>query len=120
MKRKILIVDDEIGIRLLLKDLLGSEGYKIYLAQNGKEALEMLQIHKMDLMIIDYKLPIIDGMEVVKQIEKENKELPTIMMSGLAENFKDVTKEIKNVKMILSKPFNVLEVREFVKQLLAD
>ncbi|WP_042143917.1 response regulator [Paucisalibacillus sp. EB02] len=120
MKRKILIVDDEIGIRLLLEDLLGSEGFQVHTAQNGKEALEMVNKHKIDLMIIDYKLPIMDGIEVVKQLEKENKDINTIIMSGLAESFKDLTYELTSVKKVLSKPFDVLEVRDYVKQLLAD
>ena len=120
MKREILVVDDEIGIRLLLEELMGSEGFKVHTAHNGKEALEIINKHTIDLMMIDYKLPVMDGIEVIKQLEKENKAIPTIIMSGLTENFKDSTYELTSVKKVLSKPFDVLEVREFVKQLLAD
>ncbi len=120
MKRKILIVDDEIGIRLLLEDLLASEQYEVRTAENGKEALELVKIHNFDLLLIDYKLPIMDGIEVMKQIEKENIVLDTIVMSGLVENIQEDTYALKNVKKVLSKPFDVLEVRNFVNQLLAD
>jgi two-component system, response regulator, stage 0 sporulation protein F len=120
VKRKILIVDDEIGIRLLLEDLLGSEGFQVHTAQNGKEALEMITKHKMDLMMIDYKLPMMDGIEVVKQLEKEGNHIPTIIMSGLTENFKDHTYELTSVVKVLSKPFDVLAVRDYVKEILAD
>jgi two-component system, response regulator, stage 0 sporulation protein F len=120
MKREILVVDDEIGIRLLLEDLLGSEGFKIHTAQNGKEAIEMVKKHTIDLMMIDYKLPIMDGIEVVKQLEKENKQIDTIIMSGLAENLREHTYELTSVKQVLSKPFDVLAVRDYIKELLAD
>ncbi|MEN2767263.1 response regulator [Ornithinibacillus xuwenensis] len=119
MEKKILIVDDEVGIRLLLEDLLGSEGHGVYTAQTGKEALDLLQVHTIDLLIMDYKLPILDGIEVLKQLEREKIDIPTIVMSGLVENIKDEIITFPIVKKVLSKPFNVLEVREFVNQLLA-
>lgn len=120
MKRKILIVDDEIGIRLLLEDLLSSEKHEIKTAETGKEALDLVKIHNYDLLLIDYKLPIMDGIEVLKQIEEENIVLDTIVMSGLVENIQEDTYSLKNVKKVLSKPFDVLEVRDYVNQLLAD
>lgn len=121
MKKRILIVDDEVGIRLLLEDLLGSEGYEIHTAQSGKEALEKIHLHKFDLMMIDYKLPIIDGIEVIKRIDREKSPVHIIVMSGLIENIEEDTyRLIPNIKEILSKPFNVLEVRELVKQLLQE
>lgn len=120
MKRKILIVDDEIGIRLLLEDLLSSEQYEVQTAETGKEALDLVKIHNFDLLLIDYKLPIMDGIEVIKQIEKENIVLDTIVMSGLVENIQEDTYALKNVKKVLSKPFDVLEVRDYVNQLLAN
>jgi two-component system, response regulator, stage 0 sporulation protein F len=119
MKRKILIVDDEVGIRLLLEDLLESEGYEVATAQTGKEALNMIELHTFDLIMIDYKLPVMDGIEVVKQLNKENKTISTILMSGLAENIKDETEGIPNLIKVLSKPFNVLEVRDYINQVLA-
>ncbi len=120
MRRKILIVDDEVGIRLLLEDLLESEGYEVVTAQTGKEALNMIELHTFDLIMIDYKLPVMDGIEVVKQLNKENKTISTILMSGLAENIKDETEGLPNLIKVLSKPFNVLEVRDYINQVLAE
>jgi two-component system, response regulator, stage 0 sporulation protein F len=120
MKKKILIVDDEAGIRLLLEDLLESDGHEIQTAKDGKEALELLTIHTFDLLIIDYKLPIMDGVEVIQHLEKANKELSIIVMSGLVENINEEAIALRNVKKVLSKPFNVLEVKEYVNQLLVQ
>ena len=120
MRQTILVVDDEIGIRLLLEDLLEADGYKVYTAENGKEALEMIGTHPIDLMMIDYKLPIIDGIEVIKQLEKDKKELMIMLMSGLAENLPDEIYKMPNIKKVLSKPFDVMEVRKYINELLAD
>ncbi|GGA64108.1 response regulator [Ornithinibacillus halotolerans] len=120
MNQNILIVDDEIGIRLLLEDLLESEGFSILTAKNGQEALDIISKNAIDLMIIDYKLPKVDGIEVLMQLAHENKQIDTIVMSGLVENIQEEITELANVKKILSKPFDVLEVRDYVKQHLAN
>ncbi|WP_047980902.1 response regulator [Ornithinibacillus contaminans] len=118
MKKKILVVDDEVGIRLLLEDLLGTGNNEVLTAQNGKEALDLLATHTIDLLIIDYKLPIIDGIAVVQQLDKENQPIPTIIMSGLVENILEETSVLPNVKEVLSKPFDILELNTLVKNLL--
>ncbi|MFD2044400.1 response regulator [Ornithinibacillus salinisoli] len=119
MKKKVLVVDDEHGIRLLLEDVLTNEGYHIITAKTGKEALDELQKHSISLMIIDYKLPIVDGMEVLKKLQTDKMEIPTIVMSGLVEKIADETKDISNVKAILSKPFNIADVIIKVESILA-
>lgn len=120
MNRNILVVDDEVGIRLLLEDLLAADGYKVYTAQTGKEALEKINLHKFDLLIIDYKLPIIDGIEVIKQLDSDEKEMKIILMSGLAESLTDEIYQIPSIIKVLSKPFDVMEFKGYINQLLAD
>ncbi|WP_085994019.1 response regulator [Oceanobacillus senegalensis] len=111
----VLVVDDQAGIRLLLTDVLENEGYHVQEATTGKEALEKIHNVHFDMMILDYKLPIVDGAEVLQKMEKENIELPSIVMSGLAESISLELERYQNVKKILAKPFNVHEVLEEVK-----
>ena len=118
MTKEILIVDDQPGIRLLLTDVLTSEGYEITTAQTGKEALEKLEEKQYSLIILDYKLPIIDGMEVLKKIEKWNITTPAIVMSGLAENIEQELHRYPTVKKLLAKPFNIQEIPILVKQII--
>ncbi|MEN2465355.1 response regulator [Ornithinibacillus sp. FSL M8-0202] len=120
MNRNILVVDDEVGIRLLLEDLLAADGYTVYTAQTGKEALELINLHKIDLMIIDYKLPIIDGIEVIKQLDRDNKQIKIVLMSGLAESLTDEIYQLSSITKVLSKPFDVMEFKGYINQLLAD
>ncbi|WP_010648403.1 response regulator [Oceanobacillus massiliensis] len=107
MQKEILVVDDQAGIRLLLNDILDSEGYSVSLASTGKEAIDRLQKDSYDLIILDYKLPIIDGKEVLNILEKEKNEIPVIVMSGMTENIITEIEKIKMVKKIIAKPFNI-------------
>lgn len=113
-------MDDQIGIRLLLKEVLKNEGYEIEEATTGKEAIEQINSKGFDLLILDYKLPIMDGTEVLKKLEKDNVEIPAIVMSGLIENIASEAKKFKLVKSIIAKPFNINEFVEKVRAIIGN
>ncbi len=115
-----LVVDDQIGIRLLLEEVISQEGYKVEQAVNGKEALDSVKEQQPDLLVLDYKLPIINGYEVLKQLEEEGINVPTIVMSGLPDRAKEDMKEFQNVKAYSSKPFQLNDMRELVNSILAE
>ena len=81
---KILIVDDEKTIRESLKDILDYKGYECFEARDGKEALDIIKRESYDLVLLDIRLPRIDGMEVLKKSLTTNPDLPVIMISGNA------------------------------------
>ncbi|QGH36363.1 response regulator [Gracilibacillus salitolerans] len=118
MDKTVLVVDDQIGIRLLLEEVIQQEGYKVELALNGKEALDKITTNKPDLIMLDYKLPIIDGPTLVKELEKDNLIIPTIMMSGLPEKAEDDVQNLKSVKKTIGKPFQLNDIRQLVKNIL--
>ncbi|MCR1835455.1 response regulator [Oceanobacillus caeni] len=117
---KILIVDDQMGIRLLLKEILKNEGYEIEEATTGKEAIDRISVNSFDLMILDYKLPIMDGTEVLEKLEKDNVEIPAIVMSGLVENIASEAMKSKLVKSVIAKPFNINEFVEKVHDIVRN
>ncbi|WP_164667557.1 response regulator [Virgibacillus doumboii] len=119
MKKEILVVDDQPGIRLLLQEIFTNEGYQVTAVETGKEALDTIYNGSYDLVMLDYKLPVVDGIQVIQQLEHDNFTTPLIVMSGLAE---DIVKELKAyslVKKVLAKPFNVQEMCTLTKKLLA-
>ncbi|MFD1852200.1 response regulator [Oceanobacillus bengalensis] len=118
MGKGILVVDDQLGIRLLLTDILENEGYQVHTATNGKEALDQIHIKSYDLIILDYKLPIIDGAKVLQQLEVEKTQVPAIIMSGLAENIIGVKEEYTFVKAVIGKPFDVKVLCKQIKAIL--
>ena len=119
MQKEILIVDDQPGIRLLLTDVFESEGYRVITAETGKEALDKIYKHAFDLLILDYKLPVVNGIEVLTRLERENMVIPAILMSGLAEEMEQEAEGLRSLKDVLAKPFDIKMVIEMVKSILA-
>jgi CheY-like chemotaxis protein len=89
--KKILIVDDEESIRFLYKEELEEEGYIVECAKNGKEALEKLTVFKPDLISLDIKMPVMDGIEALKRIREKERHLPIILCSAYGEYKQDLT-----------------------------
>ncbi|WP_100009867.1 response regulator [Lentibacillus sediminis] len=114
MEADILVVDDQPGIRLLLKDLLTNEGHRVLTAKTGKEALDLIYSHSFDLIFIDYKLPGLDGFNVLKKLEGKNRNIPAILMSGMVLPGEE-TMQLKNVIAVIAKPFNVYNIVEIVR-----
>ncbi|MEZ5023190.1 MAG: response regulator [Chitinophagales bacterium] len=78
----ILIVDDEKAIRRTLKEILEYEKYKIEEASDGEEGLAMIKSNTYDVVILDIKMPKMDGMEVMEAVNKAGIDVPIIMLSG--------------------------------------
>jgi DNA-binding response OmpR family regulator len=90
MKKKILIVEDEEGLRLLYEEELKAEGYEVLTAQNGKEAIQKLEEGKPDLIILDIVMPVMDGMEALGKIVGKERKIPVIINTsypGYREDF---------------------------------
>jgi len=82
MSSRVLIVDDEEGIRLLYKEELEEEGYEVELASSGEEALKKLDSGQMDMVLLDIKMPGMDGVEVLRKLKEKYKELPVILCTA--------------------------------------
>ena len=78
---KILVVDDESSIRRTLKDILEFEKHEVVLAPNGTEAIDYFREEEFDVVLLDIKMPEIDGMEVLEKL-MQIREVPVIMISG--------------------------------------
>ena len=86
---KILIIDDERGIRNTLKEILADEGHEVEVAENGKQGLEMAQAKAYDLIFSDIKMPEMDGLEFLAKLKNDendandaNGECPVVMITG--------------------------------------
>lgn len=79
---KILVIDDEQGIREGCRRILESENYQVLLAENGNQGLNFVRADQVDVALIDLKMPGIDGLEVLREIRKINSEIIPIIVSG--------------------------------------
>ena len=84
MKINILVVDDEVRIRDLLGAYLTKEGYNIFYASNGKEALDIFKDNIINFVILDVMMPIMDGIVALKEMRKI-KNVPTLMLTAKSE-----------------------------------
>jgi two-component system, response regulator, stage 0 sporulation protein F len=87
--KKILVADDEMSIRLLYSEELREEGYEVFTASNGKEALEVVDKESLDLIILDIKMPEMSGIEVLRQIKEKYPNLPVLLSSAYSEYKQD-------------------------------
>jgi DNA-binding response OmpR family regulator len=101
---KILIVDDEIKIRELIKKYLDFQGYESKMAVNGMEAVEMLKNEKYDIIIMDEMMPELDGFSAVKEIRKKS-DTPVIMLSARGEEYDKIHGFELGIDDYVVKPF---------------
>lgn len=80
--KKILVVDDEEHIRLLYESELEEEGYTVILASDAREALEIVERESLDLIVLDIKMPGMDGIEAMQKIVGKKKNIPIIINSA--------------------------------------
>ncbi|MBR4073378.1 MAG: response regulator, partial [Clostridia bacterium] len=117
-KARILIADDEERILTLISDFLKAADYDTVTAQNGRDALEMIEKgEKIDLAIIDIMMPEINGWELTRQIRK-NSDLPIIMLSARSEEFDMLTGFESGADEYVTKPFSPAVLVKRVEALL--
>ncbi|MCP3033199.1 response regulator [Halobacillus sp. A1] len=120
MGNKVLIVDDQPGIRMLLEELLKGDGYEIITAKTGKQACEEVTKHNPDLILMDYRLPTMSGGEVLEYLHGQEYHKPVLIMTGLSPKSIADEAEYPFVKEIISKPFDIHVMRELVAQTIED
>ncbi|MCY8231309.1 response regulator [Priestia endophytica] len=116
MKERILIVDDQYGIRILLTEVLQKEGYKTLQASNGFEAIDIAKERTPDLVLLDMKIPGMDGIEILKRLKELDATVKVIIMTAYGEL--DMIQEAKDLGALthFAKPFDIDEIRQAVKK----
>ncbi|WP_010630640.1 response regulator [Sporolactobacillus vineae] len=116
MSGKIMIVDDQPGIRLLLGEVLKNEGYTTLAAGNGTQALQMIAGQDVALVLLDLRLPGMSGTEVLKQIREHSPETRIIIMTAYTNS--EIAREAMESGAIacFSKPFDLAALVAAVKK----
>jgi len=119
----ILVIDDEEGMRALLRGLLEKEGHKVLEAPDGMAGIRLYQENRPDLVITDIFMPEKEGTQTILELRKNNPNVKIIAISGgeLAARI-DVlgTAKIFGALRVLTKPFRLEDMRQAVKELLAQ
>lgn len=116
--RRILVVDDEKNIRLMLRQALASEEVVVESAINGEEAIAKLGEAEFDVMLLDLRLPGMDGLEVLRRVHEQVPEMPVILLTahGTIEGAVDAMRS--GAVNFLQKPFSPREIRDAVAEAL--
>ena len=110
--RKVLIVDDSKLMRLLLNNIIDSMKFfsKIYEAENGREALDLLELNKVDLILLDIEMPVMDGVEALKEIRLKH-DVKVIIVSSLAQLGSSYSVKVKQLSAdgVIDKPSGAVD-----------
>lgn len=117
---KVLVVDDEEVLRMLITDTLEDiEELDIHTAENGEDALEKLAADSYDLVILDYMMPKMTGIEVLGQLDDEKKQsTPVLMLTAKAQEVDRNRAIDAGVRYFMPKPFSPLELLQVVEGIL--
>ena len=119
-KPVVLIVDDEPNICKILSRLVESEGFEALISHDGKSALEMIASEMPDVLLVDFKMPEIDGMEVMKRAKEMDPDLAVVMITAYADIPRTVEAMKAGAHDYLAKPFEHHELIRVVRRALAE
>lgn len=114
---KILVVDDEVNIRRVVREYAEFEGYEVAEAENGMEAVEMVKSEDFDLIVMDIMMPKLDGFSTCKEIKKY-KTVPVIMLSARGEEYDKLFGFELGIDDYVVKPFSPKELMARIKVVL--
>jgi DNA-binding NtrC family response regulator len=119
-QRSILVVDDEEALRTVLSSELSSEGYAVDTASDGDEAISTLQAKPFDLVLLDIKMPRVDGFEVLKFIKKNSPGVKVIMLTAFADLKNAIESKKLGAEDFISKPYDLVDLLTTIERVLSE
>ena len=119
-ERKVLVVDDEIHIVYVVAIKLRNNGYEVITAGNGAEAFELACAEKPDIIVTDFQMPVMTGLELVEKLRrsKATKDIPVIMLTARGFAIEDEQKQDLQISEFVSKPFSPKELLRSIEDIL--
>lgn len=119
---RILIAEDDAGVRLLVSRALGLEGHEVTVAEDGEMALDVLVERNgaFDFVLSDIRMPCLTGIELAHEIAASWPHLPVLLMTGYAEQMEAAEDLTAIIEGVVEKPFSIAELRREVARILAE
>ena len=113
-----MVIEDEYGVRELLKDILKEDGHEVEIVSHGNKGIEVFKKNSFDLVLTDLGMPGISGWQVAEEIKKINRTTPVALITGW--EIKPQPSELKKsgVDFVINKPFKVDQMQRFVQEVL--
>lgn len=119
-KNKILVVDDEDALRTVLSGELVSEGYEVRTASDGDEAMSGLQKETFDLVLLDIKMPRVNGFEVLRFIKEKHPKTKVVMLTGFADLKNAIESKKLGAEDFVSKPYDLVDLLTTIERVLNE
>jgi two-component system alkaline phosphatase synthesis response regulator PhoP len=118
--KKVLVVDDEIHIVHVVAIKLRNNGYEVMTAANGDEAFELACDEKPDIIVTDFQMPVMTGLELLEKIRQNEatKDIPAILLTARSFAIEDEQKQNLQISECLSKPFSPKELLRCIEDVL--
>jgi DNA-binding NtrC family response regulator len=117
---KILVVDDELFVRELLLEFLSTQGYEVSLADSGEKAVKLMQTQPVDVVLLDLKMPGIDGIETLKQLREIDSSALAIIMTGYPTIESSIEALRHGAYDYVIKPFKLNELKSSIEKALQE
>ncbi len=119
--KKVLVADDEASLRMLIVDSLEDLDMEIHEARDGKESLEKIEKEEYDLIILDYMMPGMTGVEVLEELPRDKKGRAVILMlTAKAQEQDRMTAQKAGVDHFMTKPFSPMKLLDYVEGVLYE
>ena len=115
-EKSVLVVDDELLIRDLLYDFFLEKGYRVSVADSGPGALEKLSKQSFDVLLVDLKMPAMDGIEFIKEVRKKKIPTPVVIITGYPSLETALEALRQRVYDYVIKPFNINQLFATVRR----
>lgn len=115
---KVLVIDDEQGIRSLLDMLLSRKGYGVVLADGGRKGLELFRRERPDVIVLDLNMPEMDGVAVLQQVRSLNPDQPVIILTGAGTPEKEQRVHALGVSEFVEREFSLHRLGDALKRVL--
>ncbi len=117
MKPHILIVDDEVQNIELAKIILLKEGYQLYFADNGMDALDIIVNNPIDIVVLDLFMPKLDGFETLKKMRDTHIDIPVIVVTAYTDDESHERAMRLGANDVMTKPYDIIELKQRVKKM---
>jgi DNA-binding NtrC family response regulator len=119
-RENILVVDDDMSVRIIFSSVLRQEGYRVTAVKNGYEAIKAMDEESFDLALVDLRMPGLDGIEVLEKIKGRRPQTRVIIFTGYGSIITAVEAMKRGATDYLNKPFSPNELKAGVKKALED
>jgi two-component system alkaline phosphatase synthesis response regulator PhoP len=118
--KKVLVVDDEVHIIYVVAIKLRNNGYEVISAENGSDALELACREKPDIVVTDFQMPVMTGLELVEKLRQneQTKDVPVIMLTARSFAIENGRKQELRISEFLSKPFSPKDLLRSIEDIL--